>query len=378
MQAGERLSLEQIRACLEASDEVRFEGRNREEVYSWVEQILWQQGYRDLKRAGRGLVRRYLEKTTGLSRAQVTRLIRLYLGGEPVQPKRYRRRRFPTCYTPADIELLASLDEAHETLSGPATVRLLQRACYDFGEEGYGRLAQLSVAHLYRLRRTRAYRQRRIDYQPTRPTAVAIGERRAPQPEGRPGYLRVDTVHQGDLDGIKGVYHINAVDEVTQWEVLGATAQISEAWLLPVLEAMLAQFPFRIRGFQRQRVHQPHRGQAAQQAAGGADQVAAPALQRQWPGGVQERRGSEEAHGLRAHCGAACRGDHGVLPTALQSVSEFPSALRSARTGGGREGQSEEGLPLVRHAVGNPAAAAVEMQEAKRKLFARFYRRRSA
>jgi transposase InsO family protein len=56
-------------------------------------------------------------------------------------------------------------------------------------------------------------------------------------------------VHQGDLDGVKGVYHINAVDEVTQWLVVGATAQISEAYLLPVLEAMLAQFPFRIRGF---------------------------------------------------------------------------------------------------------------------------------
>jgi hypothetical protein len=79
--------------------------------------------------------------------------------------------------------------------------------------------------------------------------AVSIGERRAPQPEGRPGYLRVDTVHQGDRDGAKGVYHINAVDEVTQWQVVGATAQISEAWLIPVLEAMLAQFPFRILGF---------------------------------------------------------------------------------------------------------------------------------
>jgi hypothetical protein len=45
------------------------------------------------------------------------------------------------------------------------------------------------------------------------------------------------------------VYHVNAVDEVTQWQVVGATAQISEAYLLPVLEAMLAQFPFRIRGF---------------------------------------------------------------------------------------------------------------------------------
>ena len=59
----------------------------------------------------------------------------------------------------------------------------------------------------------------------------------------------MDTVHQGDRDGTKGLYHINAVDEVTQWQVVGATAQISEAWLLPVLEAMLEQFPFRIRGF---------------------------------------------------------------------------------------------------------------------------------
>jgi hypothetical protein len=86
-------------------------------------------------------------------------------------------------------------------------------------------------------------------YQPTRPTPVNIGERRRPEPDGRPGYLRVDTVHQGDRDGVKGVYHINAVDEVTQWEVLGATPQISEAYLLPVLHAMLEQFPFRIRGF---------------------------------------------------------------------------------------------------------------------------------
>src|SRR5215475_2801084 len=100
----------------------------------------------------------------------------------------------------------------------------------------YQRLAQLSVAQLYRLRRSRRYREQRVAYQPTRPTAVSIGERRRPEPNGRPGYLRVDTVHQGDLDGVKGVYHINAVDEVTQWQVVGATAQISEAYLLPVRE----------------------------------------------------------------------------------------------------------------------------------------------
>jgi len=249
VQTREKLSLEQIRAFLEGSDEVRFEGRNREEVYGWVNQTLRQQRYEELKRSGRGWVRRYLSKMTGLSRAQITRLVKLYREGEEVKPKPYRRRRFPRRYTREDIELLAGVDEAHEVLSGPATRKVLQRAYYNFQEPKYQRLAEVSVAHLYRLRKSRTYRQRRVAYQATRPAKVAIGERRRPQPEGRPGYVRIDTVHQGDLEGVKGVYHINAVDEVTQWQVLGATAQISEAYLLPVLETMLAQFPFRLRGF---------------------------------------------------------------------------------------------------------------------------------
>lgn len=249
MQSKQGLSLEEIRAFLKGSDEVHFEGQNREEIYGWVNETLRQQHYSELGRTSRGVVRSYLGKMTGLSRAQVTRLITQYLQGEPVKAKAYRRRRFPTLYTPADAALLAEVDEAHETLSGPATQKILQREFYDFGEQRYQRLARVSVAHLYRLRRTAAYRKRRIVYQPTRAVQVSIGERRAPRPEGRPGYLRVDTVHQGDWDGIKGVYHINAVDEVTQWQVLGAAAQISEAALLPVLEAMLRQFPFRIRGF---------------------------------------------------------------------------------------------------------------------------------
>jgi transposase InsO family protein len=249
MQAGERLSLEEIRAFLEASEGLGFEGRVREEVYEWVNQTLRQIRYQDLKRSGRGLVRRYVGKMTGLGRAQTTRLLGMYLRGEEVKPKPYRRHCFRQRYKREDIELLAEVDEAHETLSGPATQKILQRAYYDFQELRYERLARLSVAQLYRLRQSRTYRQRRVVYQPTRPTPVSIGERRRPEPNGRPGYLRVDTVHQGDLDGVKGVYHINAVDEVTQWQVVGATPQISEAYLLPLLEAMLAQFPFRILGF---------------------------------------------------------------------------------------------------------------------------------
>ena len=243
------MSLEQIQAFLEASAEVDFKARNKEEVYAWANQTLQQLRYCQLPRSARGLVRRYLAKMTGLSRAQVTRLLGLYLRGEKVQPKAYRRYRFPRRYTREDAVLLAAVDEAHDTLSGPATQRILQRAHGDFGDPQYQRLAELSVAQLYRLRKSRAYRQRLATYRPTRPTKVAIGERRRPQPNGQPGYLRVDTVHQGDLDGVKGVYHINAVDEVTQWQVMGATQQISEAYLIPVLEAMLAQFPFRIRSF---------------------------------------------------------------------------------------------------------------------------------
>jgi transposase InsO family protein len=249
MQAAEAMSLEQIRAFLEASTEVDFKARNKKEIYDWVNQTLQVLHYRKLKRSARGLVRRYLAKMTGLSRAQVTRLLGLYLRGEKVQPKPYRRYRFPRRYTNEDAVLLATVDEAHETISGPATQRILQRALGDFGDARYQRLAELSVAQLYRLRKSRAYRQRLTTYQKTRPTKVSIGERRRPKPNGQPGYLRVDTVHQGDLDGVKGVYSITAVDEVTQWQVMGAVQQISEAYLLPVLEAMLAQFPFRIRGF---------------------------------------------------------------------------------------------------------------------------------
>lgn len=186
---------------------------------------------------------------TGLSRAQVTRLIAAYLEQGTVQQRAYRRHRFPTRYTGTDVALLAQVDEAHETLSGPATRKILQREFEVYGHRWYERLAGISAAHLYNLRKSRAYRERCLHYEKTRPVQAAIGERRRPDPQGKPGYLRVDTVHQGDGDGMKGVYHLNAVDEVTQWQVVGATAQISEQWFIPVLEAMLVQFPFRILGF---------------------------------------------------------------------------------------------------------------------------------
>jgi hypothetical protein len=93
------------------------------------------------------------------SRAQVTRLIGQYVEGGTVKERVYHRSRFANQYQPGDMDLLIAVDEAHKVLSG------------------------------------------------------------------------------------------NAVDEVTQWQVVGAAEHISEAWLIPVLEAMLRQFPFRTIGF---------------------------------------------------------------------------------------------------------------------------------
>ena len=242
------MRLEQIRAFLQAQ-ETRFTGRNRKEMYSWVGQTLVGQQYHILKKEEKGLLRSYLGKMTGLSRAQVTRLITAYGNTGRVKAVAYQRTKFASRYTTADINLLAYVDKAHGNLSGPATRRVLEREYAVYGQAAYQRVAAISVAHLYRLRNSEGYRKRNASYQPTRPTPIPIGERRKPQPHGSPGYLRIDTVHQGDQDGRKGLNHINAVDQVTQWEIVAATPQISELWLMPVLEALLGQFPFVIRGF---------------------------------------------------------------------------------------------------------------------------------
>ena len=194
-------------------------------------------------------MRRYLVKISGLSKARITRLIARWRERGVIQPQASRRHRFPRRYTPSDIKLLAKTDGAHEGLSAPAVRRILQREFKVHRQAEYERLASISASHIYNLRRTRAYREQRVHHTQTRASAVSIGERRKPQPRGQPGYLRVDAVHQGDTDSRKGIYHINAVDTVTQWQIVGCCETISEAHLMPVLEAILHQFPFRIRGF---------------------------------------------------------------------------------------------------------------------------------
>ncbi len=249
MRKAESLEPEAISAFLEASHGIEFAGQNRDEIYGWLKAALVQQEYFRQGRKQRGVLRAYLQKVTGRSLPQITRLIRQYRETGELQSRACQRHRFASKYTDADIALLAEVDRAHERLSGPATRHLLEREYRQYGKQEYARLAGISVSHLYNLRGTPSYRRRAATFVPTRPTQIRIGERRRPENGGEPGYLRVDSVHQGDWDGAKGVFHINAVDEVTQWEVVGCAEGISERFLVPVLEALLHQFPFRIQGF---------------------------------------------------------------------------------------------------------------------------------
>jgi transposase InsO family protein len=141
------------------------------------------------------------------------------------------------------------MDKANEDVCGPAIVHLLSRAFTVYGDQRYERLAELSASHLYNLRKSTPYQAQRTTFTKTRPVCNPIGVRRAPRPNGRAGYVRIDSVHQGDLDGIKGVYHITCVDELSQWQVQACVQGLSEAFLLPVLALVLHQFPFEILGF---------------------------------------------------------------------------------------------------------------------------------
>jgi transposase InsO family protein len=236
----------EVRQFLQGTLIVQFSPCSVEERYRWLEKTLKRLGYASLGKKDKGVVFEYCQKMTGYSRQQLSRLIRNQRKTGHVARPRKARNQFKTQYSRADILCLAEVDEQHQTLSGGATKKLFERAFKVFNEKRYERLADISVGHIYNLRKTALYRDKRRHFEKTRRTTVTIGERRKPTPNGSPGYLRIDTVHQGDQDGIKGVYHINAVDEVTQMEVVSSVEKISEQYLIPVLATLIETFPFKI------------------------------------------------------------------------------------------------------------------------------------
>ncbi len=242
-------TLVQMEDFVNGSTAIDLSCTNRHEAYSYIEQVLVEHGYHKLKKPYRGTVRSYLAQVTGFGSAQMTRLIRQHKKSGHIVLAVRTQPTFTGKYLPEDVIELARIDEIHEDLSGPAMVRILKREYGLFGNKACVRLKHLSASHLYNLRKTNRYQRRHSTFTKTKPASVSIGERTKPRNDGRPGFLRVDSVHQGDKDGEKGVYHINLVDEVTQWEVVVCVEGISEKFMIPALTAAMDLFPFMMLNF---------------------------------------------------------------------------------------------------------------------------------
>ena len=241
-------SPESIKAFFEGTDKIEFQ-LSKTNRYEWIARTLKRTNYFNLRKKDKAPIREYMERMTGYSWSQLKRLMAQYRDKRWIERTISNRHTFATNYTQSDVLLLAQTDEAHQTLSGPATKKLFERAYQIYGDSAYERLAFISVSHLYNLRKGNFYQRQRRYFTKTQKSPVQIGERRKPNPQGQPGYIRIDTVHQGDQDKQKGVYHINAVDEVTQYEVICSVEKISENYLIPILEELLKAFPFAIINF---------------------------------------------------------------------------------------------------------------------------------
>ena len=243
------VSIAQLREFLKLSNSATFSRKNDAEAYEWIGRTLGKFRYSRLQKKEKSIVKSYLRAMTGYSETQIDRLIRRKKEWGRVVKKKRTQPTFERIYTPEDIALLVEVDNAEGRRTGKAVVKTCRDMFTVYADERFSRLANISVSHVYNLRGRKVYESASLTYTKTSTTIVAIGIRAKPRPEGKPGSIRVDSVHQGDKDKEKGVYHINLVDEVTQEEIIVTVEGISEQFLEPALHDALEQFHIVIQNF---------------------------------------------------------------------------------------------------------------------------------
>jgi len=240
-------TLTQIREFLKASSEFKLKPGSKQEIYAWLQILLIKLKYRKLKKKEKSIVKEFIKKVTEYSDVQIKRLLKKSKEGK-LRWKKWQKGCFSAVYDEIDVGLLHEVDTTHR-LSGPATKEILKREYNVFEKAEYRKLANISSSHIYNIRKRVSYLRKGKIFDETKSTCIPIGKRMKPKPNGRPGFLRVDTVHQGDLNNKKGIYHINIVDEVTQSEFVFSVPAISEKYLKPVLEDLCIICPFVIINF---------------------------------------------------------------------------------------------------------------------------------
>lgn len=240
-------TIAQIAEFLKASSGLNLKPDTKKEIYAWLQRFLIRGRYQKLKKKEKGVVKEFIVKVTGYSEVQIKRLLKKSKDGKLIWEK-WQKGCFSAVYDEIDVGLLHEVDEAHK-LSGPATRAILKREYNVFKREEFRKLANISSSHIYNIRKRISYLRKGNIFNETKSVFIPIGIRMKPKPEGRPGFLRVDTVHQGDKNNKKGMYHINIVDEVTQSEYVFSVPYINEKYMRDVLFELYIICPFIIVNF---------------------------------------------------------------------------------------------------------------------------------
>ena len=290
-------TLDQIRAFLDGSEPADFRFAGRDSAYDFVRRTLVRFEFHGLKRDEKGLVKRFIEKVTGYSRAQITRLVKQHrrTGGIRDHRKKPPAKPFPCRYTPYDAALLAEVDEAFGQLSGPATKVVLWRMYHVYGDRRFKRLAGISNGHIYNLRKSRAYRTGRLTFRETRSTPVGFGVRR--KPRGRtagPAFCALTPSTSAIRVAARAPTSSTSSTKPRSSNTLEPSrASPSSSWS-PCAEGPHLRLSLHRQGLprrQRLRVHQPRGRRPAQPAPHPhLHQIPAPPVERQRARRVQERQ----------------------------------------------------------------------------------------
>ena len=237
-------SLEQLRRFVKGSRQFTLKVKTIEDRYEIIERMIDKFDYPRLSRKEKHVVLVVLKIFTGYKHSQLHRLIDACLQGK-LSPKKYIRVNIHRTYTGYDINLLEKTDELHYRLSAAATHEIMRREYELFRKKEYENVSRISFSHINNLRESARYKAKYLHH--TQARQIPIGETAKPNPNNSPGSIRVDTVSQND------VFHINSIDEITQWEVVVCVPQITEYYLMPALQSMINQYPFKIFNFHSDR-----------------------------------------------------------------------------------------------------------------------------
>ena len=243
------VSVAQIKQFAKLNSSANFKSNDKKETYAWVGKTLGKFHYFSESKKNKGLIKNYVINMTGYSGFNVDKLIAKKKQLGVLRLGKRTQNTFTTFYTNEDIVLLAKVINVYRGQNGQAIKKVLVEMYDLYGDARFEHLAHISTSHIYNLKKKEVFKTYSLIHTKTNPVSTNIGTRTKPEPNGKPGYVRVDSVHQGDLDKQKGVYYIHFVDEVTQWDVVVAVEKISEYFLERALAEAFTQFPFGIINF---------------------------------------------------------------------------------------------------------------------------------